>query len=488
MKSLKRISGILLVVAFALISIFQSTEVFAQEAKGSITIEKAVKRETYSIYKILTLESYDKDNNHYIYRVNEGWLDFIESGAGKDYLQITTVNNGNAFVEWKTGVSDSDATVQNLAKAALAYAKTNNITATASKEATSTTVSFSNLDLGYYVVSSSLGALCNLTTNDNTATIYEKNTIVPIIDKQVKEDSTGSYGDTNDDIIGRIIDYKTTITVGAGFYNYILHDTMSAGLTLEEGSIEVTCENITEDDYTITYGEDNDTFRIEFDNNFIKSLPNQTEIIVTYQARLNDNAVIYEANGEGNTNTAYLDYENKNTVDSTPEHTTTTYTYAFDLLKIDGETNTKIDGAEFKLYDNNGTTEIKVVLVKTDNNGVNYYRIATNEEINNNLATIITVGQAVISGLDKDNYYLEEVTAPTGYNPLTSKVQITINGMIEEEETYTRTSTTIENFTGIKLPETGGKGARLLMFISSTLMLGFGVLLVTKLRMAKLKA
>lgn len=66
MKLIKKIAAIMF--AFMMV-VSMSTNVKAETAeKGSITIENAIDGKTYSIYQILELESYDKDNNHYSYK------------------------------------------------------------------------------------------------------------------------------------------------------------------------------------------------------------------------------------------------------------------------------------------------------------------------------------------------------------------------------------------------------------------------------------
>ena len=64
MKNIKKLFGLLFAFAFALV------QVNAANGTGSITINKAVVDETYSIYRVLDLETYDKAANHYIYRAN----------------------------------------------------------------------------------------------------------------------------------------------------------------------------------------------------------------------------------------------------------------------------------------------------------------------------------------------------------------------------------------------------------------------------------
>ena len=47
--------------------------------EGSITIDNAVVGQTYTIYRILDLESYNTDTNAYSYKANAAWKAFVES-------------------------------------------------------------------------------------------------------------------------------------------------------------------------------------------------------------------------------------------------------------------------------------------------------------------------------------------------------------------------------------------------------------------------
>lgn len=465
MKNIKKLFGLLFAFVFALV------QVNAAET-GSITINKAVVDETYSIYRVLDLETYDKTNNHYIYRVNANFKAFVESTEASAYLKAKN-ENGNTYYVW-TG-DTTDTRVQEFAKLAFAYAENNSIEPVTSTKATSTTVEFKNLDLGYYLMSSTTAEkdarLLSLTTTDPDATTKEKNTLTPDVDKEVEE--KGTYGKTNDASIGDTVNFKATITVGAGYTDYKLRDKMSAGLTFNTNSVVVKIGDtvVNSSNYTVRTDVSGYTFVIEFKNEYIVTLPKNTVITVTYSAILNENAIV---EGEGNPNVLDLAYGDTNT----PEKKTITYSYAFDVIKIDGKERTQLTGAEFRLYDakTNGN-EIKVVLVDATSNT---YRVA---RANENGVTI-KADKATILGLDAGTYYLEEVVAPTGYNKLTSRVEIIIS-KINNDNTFSRFSTNVENYTGSKLPETGGIGTTLFLTLGSILVIGFGLLLVTKLRVYK---
>ena len=136
-------------------------------------------------------------------------------------------------------------------------------------------------------------------------------------------------------------------------------------------------------------------------------------------------------------------------------------------------------------------------------------------------------GMTGIKGLDEGDYYLKELTAPNGYIKDTHIYHINISAVVEDvdvtetlegqtvtykvptlksykitvdgtESSYTMTlsgpsvesvtpgdsSTEIVNTKGVELPSTGGMGTTLFYIIGAVLVLGAGILLVTRRRMS----
>ena len=458
MKSIKKLICMLFMLVLSVVNV-------SAAEKGTITINKAIVNESYNIYKVLDLETYDKVNNHYIYRATSGWETFLDGAT--DYLEARN-ENGDKYYVWKDGVDKSRA--KEFAEKAYKYAKDNNITPTMTKKATSTSVVFDNLDLGYYLVDSSVGALLHLTTTNPTATVNEKNTLNPNVDKNVLENSTGVYGKENDDMIGSTINYKSTITTGAGYGSYVLYDKMDKGLTFNVNSVVVKIGDDVVDvnNYVVKTNVTDYTFVIEFNDEFILKQPKNTNIDVYYTATLNKDATI---EGDGNINETFLKYGNNITTD---KKKTITYTYAFEIIKTNKE-GVELTGAEFILLDKLGN-EIKVILKDEE---TKTYRIATENEIGVN----IKAGKATIEGLDKDSYKLKEVVSPEGYNKLSSPVEFNVNG--KTNDTIERTRVNVINYTGSELPETGGIGTKLFITSGLSLVLICGLVLVTKLRLYK---
>lgn len=466
-KTFKKLFAALLAAALVLAMAVPAFAV-TNATKGSITISKTVKDETYTIYRMFKLDSYNAESNTYSYTVESDWEGFFKTGAGGNYITL----DGQNHPTWTAADENDSTTVAAFAKAALAWAADKKISGT-KETATGDTVTFSNLDLGYYLVDSSLGALCGLNTTNPDATIKEKNE-KPEIKKEVQT-STGDWGDKNNAKIGDTVEYKVEITVADGAQTYTVTDTMSTGLTFNSGSLKVTANDVVTTDYTLTPSTNG--FTLVLPETYVSTLTKGTTIIVTYNATLNKDAVI---DGDGNTNEVKLGYGNhQNTVPSK----VTTKSYQFDLVKVDGATKKLLNGAEFKLYDaENGGSVIKVVPVAGG------YRVANGDETGA-VDTIKVNGKVHISGLDKTTYWLEETKAPDGYNMLTERKPVSLtNG----SNNTTLTSSTwseadhgvaVENNAGTVLPSTGGMGTTLFYVIGGGLMVAAVVLLVTKKRM-----
>lgn len=459
-------------IVLAAIMIFTlSISAFAAETTGSITVKNVVEGQTYKIYEIFSLESYDTDTGAFSYKTTSDWAEFAKSAT----TYVTVDDDG--YVTWVEGAQAAD-----FAKLALAYAKENSIEPTKTSEAVAagqTEVNFSGLELGYYLIDSSLGALCILNTTKPNAEVTEKND-KPVPDKEVEEDSTNEYGKKNDADMFQTVNFRATVTVKKGAENYVLHDKMSAGLTFGEiKKVSVGGVDVDTSKYTISYNtEDGCTFEIAFDNDYIAGLDAETEIVVDYTASLNENAVIA---GEGNDNELWLDYGDDN---ESVHDKTKTYTYEFDLIKTDSNNNL-LDGAEFKLYDaKTGGNEIKVVYDAEKD----IYRLAKDGE--EGVSIVVKDGKATIVGLDGGTtYYLEETVAPDGYNKLNGRVEVkiedtNINAQFDNDtnEYVAGTGIQVVNKTGSELPSTGGIGTTLFTFFGAILVLGAGILLITKKR------
>ena len=484
MKHMKKLASLLLALTMTLVlSVSALAASGTNNNTGKITIDNAVAGQTYTIYQILELESYDEEANAYAYKATTAWDAFVKRADIKDTYLIV---DDNGYVTWKEG-----AAVPAFAALAQEYAAANTIDNQGSKKAEAATVEFTGLNLGYYLLDSSLGTLCSLDTTHTEVTIQEKNA-EPTNEKKVEEDSTGALGSVNDADIGQMVKFVSAVTLPLGSEKVIFHDKMSEGLTLvegEQGKFGVTVyedaaltEVVPDGNYNLTARGNADGCTFEID--FTGTVGLWEKVYVVYYAVVNENAVV---GGNGNPNESWLNYGENGTTTTIPSKTTT-YTWDLDILKY-GNNNKEnvLENAQFVLLNKDKTKVATVVNGKlrgwADVPAANEDGTITWPE--NTVLTTDAQGKVKISGLDSDTYYLREIKAPDGYNKLSQDVEVVISATAEGSDTLTYKTVVAEinNQSGTELPSTGGMGTSLFYAIGSLLMLAAGVLLVAKKRM-----
>ena len=469
----------------------------SSDTDGKITISNAIDGQAYSIYKIFDLESfYDADpanptaTKRYAYKVNSIWNTFITTGEGKAYFDV----DENGYVTVKTS-----ADLKEFSQKALAYAKdtTNGITATKNENATGTTVEFTGLGLGYYLVDSSVGTLCNLTTTNKVVEIKDKNG-VPTVEKKVNNGT--SFVEENSATVGDKVEFKTTITAQAGTENYVLYDKMDLGLTLDKTTIKVvrgTTILTSPTDYEVSYPTTSDdwTFKIDFKKDYLDRLsadivsnPTTAEkdIVVTYSAKLNKNAIV---DTTGNKNNTWLKYGDDKKATTTPTVTKTYSIPVFKYYKDASSAQQPLAGVTFTLTKKDTTTAIEFVEVTPAPTGTEKtYRVKEDEAATTKNLVTDSTGKLSIQGLAAGTYELKEISAPAGYNIPTKplEINITSDGKVQLKDnagawsTITTTEVQIENKTGTILPSTGGMGTTIMYIVGAALLIGSGVVLVAK--------
>lgn len=357
--------------------------VFAADG-GSITIKASedgvsVDGRTFAAYKVLDVVTYS-GTDKVVYAVPAALKDFyatrysVDKAAGDfDAKVVAAIRND----------TDTAAEVENFAKAVLAAAVEANITPVTTTGAGGE-AKFSNLPLGYYVVSDTtnaaalpqgeaVSALVLDTTNLNVEVKLKtsKSTLTKKIDGNNDDDndSTGMV-DANKGNIGDEVPYVLTTKVpnmtGYNSYWFVVNDTLSAGLTFNDNvAITVGGTELHKDvDFTVASTKNADgttSVEIVFVDFYAKQLANQRkDIVITYSATINSAAVI---GVEGNPNGATLTYSNKpsetydgdkpgsddgNRVGTTPEDKTYTYVTGIVLNKVDEDGNA-LAGAEFQI-------------------------------------------------------------------------------------------------------------------------------------------
>lgn len=158
MKFIKKLLGVWCALAMMLMA---SAPVLADETAtgtGTITINNAKNGATYTLYEILSLESYNTTDNSYLYKPTEAWKNFVESNDIKGvYLDV----DAQGYVTWHADENGQEANVSEFVKKAYAYATNpdNKIKASATATGAEGKATFTGLPLGYYMQGSTTGLL-----------------------------------------------------------------------------------------------------------------------------------------------------------------------------------------------------------------------------------------------------------------------------------------------------------------------------------------
>ena len=338
-------------------------------------------------------------------------------------------------------------------------------------------------------------------TNDNDLHITDKSG-VPSVNKTIEDE-----GDAAEGSVGDTFTFVLTATMPATFEGYdtymvVFHDTLSAGLTYDN-SLTVTVNGV---DKTGAFAVSHDAGKLTVSCNDVlaQGAIAGCDIIVTYNAKLNADAVV---GAGGNSNTVKLEYSNdpnwngtpdEQPTKETPEDTVVIFTFELDVTKVDGETQVPLKDAMFKLQ-SQATGKWAVV---NDEGKVTDW---SDTEEGGSVLTSDDAGLFNVGGLDQGTYNLKEIEAPAGYNLLEEPVIVVITAEVtDNEQTQELTALAItaddtegtgdavtgivaanvENNSGAVLPETGGTGTTLFYVFGAVLMIGAVVLLVTKKRMS----
>jgi len=223
-------------------------------------------------------------------------------------------------------------------------------------------------------------------------------------DKEITTDTLGTgdantvNGDYDNVSVGDTVNYKITAKVPAkatdyNYFYFVINDKLDAGLTFTTNSIHVyhgsvadankldegeltegATQNTVTGDYVVKYNVNNHTFEIAL--NDAKTYAGQN-IIVTYSAVVNENAVIGETPNK-NTSTVtfsnnpnhdydgekypgFPDEKESSVLDETPVTQTFTFTTAIQLKKVDENGNVLL-GAAFTITGNSA----EIVLVSSE--------------------------------------------------------------------------------------------------------------------------
>lgn len=432
MKTLKKTLAILL--ALVMVAAL-GVSAFAAEIK----VDNVKKGETYEAYKLLEYTSdTNKEDGKFSYYLNAGSED-LKAELEKAGFEFAESADHTRYVVTNTKLlTDAEALVEALKKVDLSKALV------ASKEAASDKdVVFSDLTPGYYFVTTTTGSLCTLKTYTAQDLIVDKHEPSTVV-------KTASKANAN---VGDTVTYTVTVNAKKG-ETVTLTDELSKGLTLKSAQPTIAGATVVTWDNTA----DASKIVIKFDE-----VDEDTTFTVTYEATINSSALTLD---EVN-NDAKLTWGNNQSTDAK----VVTKLFRFDINKVD-EAGEALDGVKF-------------TLTNADNKYYDGQSVWTDKE------TILTTdkdGKIEVKGIAAGTYTLTEVETKDGYNLLDKPVIVTVDGegnVTVQNATANDKTVTVVNTSGSILPDTGSIGTTIFYILGSILVIGAGIVLVSKRRMTE---
>jgi len=458
---MKKLSKVLVLVLSAIMVLAMSASVFAaattDSGKGgnaSITItlptDNAGTDEeiTYTVYKVFDATS-NGTSSAIAYKIDSvnGPLTEAMTNAG---FSVDTAGN----VSGPTSLNDA-------AIAAIAdYAKDSVGTFTA--KPSDGTLKITGLQYGYYYITTTTGSVVTVDSTNPNAEVEDKNTIPGKPDKSITGVGDGSFDADGQNALAQVgtkVEFTATIVKVKGATNYVFHDTMSAGLKYNN-DVAVTPASLTYDD-TVASG---DTITLAFDNDKLAELADGTKITITYSATVTSDALTVNPAK----NTASLDYGDGHHTDT---DTVNVYNAKFTVTKQDGEKK-PLAGAGFVIKNADGKyytfADGKITWVDSIDDA--------DEHVSDAEGNV-----PAFTGLANGTYTLVEKTVPDGYNKAADST------FTVAEHDYTAANleqaATVTNNSGTEMPSTGGIGTTIFYVLGSLLVVGCGIVLVSRKRM-----
>ena len=528
-----------------------ATVVFAAPAEGEIEISNATIGKTYTLYKLFDAH-YDAEGDNATaasYHIKKDDPNF-----GVLFGHVEPYNNSYFNIEGPKADGSYQVTASKTDDEVRAYLQTlTGLEASETIEATSNIVTFKNVAPGYYYVTTNNGTTVTVTNVNPSAEIIDKNQVPTGTKKYV---SKKNANDWKDDYIAvelmETYEYRLTIGTTPNYQGadkiaqYYLVDTYGDAIIPNTSSVKVVIGADTEltkgwcihkDGTSHAVGADwatadADTINVNeaqfvvvqdaVDNKFTVTVPymegytidkatgevsngtgdfiydaNENGITVTYDAKLNMNAVIGNGIYETNDNKvdSKIEHESKDGYKTADIGSDTAHvnTYGQGITKIDGTTKAPLEGVEFALYSDRDY-QMPVNVVATGVPGVYKIDRESTAQGANNLVTPEN-GKIVILGMDTREYFLRETKALPSYNLPHTHFLLkadtasmgefsTVNGEGAEEIFNVHIQAAIENNKGALLPETGAMGTIIFTAVGSLLAIAAVVFMITRKKMS----
>lgn len=376
----------------------------------------------------------------------------------------------------------------------------------------------------------------NITFDKTIASINGSNTKVGK-DADAAANKTGSVsvGDTvTYDLTAQIPDYSSYLkrAIEAGDINFetpfAIYDTPNAGLTVDTTSAtalglsvklideasETTETTIASDNYelvTDTTKLDGAKFAVKFNDKYIVKHPGK-KVKVSFNAVVNDNAVVGTDNDNNNLNTSKLKYSNQYAtgkgsaeIDSKAK----VYTAKLNVFKYtqEGDEQKPLAGAGFTLYVANTLNDGTVIDVSNDDytvdsngliyatSGANQGKICNKKVGDEKLTTAENNATIIFDKIAEGTYVVVETTVPDEYKQAAAqKITITdkdndgmYDGVFVYQGTTTGDTLNVENTKGSTLPGTGGMGTIIFTVAGAGVVLVAGIMLIVYMKKRKIE-
>jgi fimbrial isopeptide formation D2 family protein/LPXTG-motif cell wall-anchored protein len=399
------------------------------------------------------------------------WTHINDAEYGKWFVLTPTADPNVFSVTWNTDSSIA-TTAEEVQKAAKWLLDNQVYDGTGSLTFNSDGTWSATVEKGYYILQSDSGV--NLIAATTDINITEKNTY-PTIEKTQRDSSGAGY--TTDGVhvaINDEIEYVVTVNVPYDADKLIqVYDAPSKGLQYLPNTMKVYADGTLID----TIVPESDTSSGGWKASFQAITYKGQKIEFKFKMKVTASAFtdVDRLNG------ARLEYGSGTTYK--PNTPPVLYDiYYGGIYKYDGETDKPLSGTEF-------TITVEGEEYKVSPSGSFYIPDPSGS------AVVLTnaSGTIIIRGIDADKEYVFTETNPLpGYNPLSGSVTISSgtymyldesgsfkNSLISVEEFYYP----VENNKGSLLPSTGGIGTTIFYVVGAVLVIGTGVILITRRRM-----
>ncbi|MDO4623365.1 MAG: SpaA isopeptide-forming pilin-related protein [Eubacteriales bacterium] len=330
-----------------------------------------------------------------------------------------------------------------------------------------------------------------------------------------KYEIPAKYNDVADYNIGDAVPFQIVGTLPTNYdefekYYYEFSDSYDKEQFTFNNDVKVTTKDgaVLTDKFTVKENENKDGFTVVCSNlKAVEGVTKDSYIIVDYTMTLEKGCNV--GAGNGNENKAKLIFSNNPnetgegtpSKGETPEDKVVVFTYDIPVEKVDPVAGKKLENVEFKLKNEAG----KYVTVDADGKVTGW---KDTQDEGTALKTKAD-GTFAVVGLDDGTYTLIETQPLPGYNNIdditvvvdadttntqawdgtqssvSTKVDLTADGKKVETKEGEKAKIVVENRSGSTLPSTGGVGTKMFYLIGAILVIGAGIVLVSRRRIAR---